>query len=108
MNVGLKRPVFEVAIRKSFRALPYAKKAVKAIMKKEEKAVPEKARVQFDFTLDALDKLDHIKDATNASTRAEVIRQALKLYIKVLEADQRGARVMFEEKDGRQAELMLL
>lgn len=87
--------------------MPYAKKAVKAIMKKEINAVPEKVRVQFDFTQDSLDKLDHIKDVTNESTRAAVIRQALKLYAKVLDAQQRGARVIFEEKDGRQLEWML-
>ncbi len=40
----------------------------------------EKERVQFDFTPDALDRLDQIKAATGATTRAETVRHALKVY----------------------------
>jgi len=39
-----------------------------------------KERIQFDFSIDALERLDHIKELTGASTRAEAIRQALRLY----------------------------
>ncbi len=83
---------------------------MKAVMKKEKdmKSNTDKARVQFDFSKESLDKLDEIKDAVNASTRAEVIRRALTLFTEVLEAESRGARVMFQEKDGTQARLMLL
>jgi hypothetical protein len=83
---------------------------MKTVMKKEKevKSISDKARVQFDFSKESLEKLDEIKGAINASTRAEVIRQALTLYTKILEADRRGAKVLFEEKDGKQAELMIL
>ncbi len=39
-----------------------------------------KQRVQFDFTPEALERLDRLEESTGASTRAEVIRNALKLY----------------------------
>ena len=45
-----------------------------------EPAVGGKTRVQFDFTPDALQRLDEIKEATGATTRAETIRNALRLY----------------------------
>lgn len=81
---------------------------MKAVMKKETSSGSEKARVQFDFSKESLDKLDEIKDTVNATTRAEVIRHALKLFTEVLEAEKRGAQVVFRESDGTQTRLMLL
>lgn len=43
-------------------------------------AEKQKERVQFDFFPEALQRLDSIKDKTEAATRAEVIRNALKVY----------------------------
>lgn len=40
----------------------------------------QKERVQFDFTPEALERLDTIKEQTGAATRAEVVRNALRLY----------------------------
>jgi hypothetical protein len=40
----------------------------------------QKERVQFDFFPEALQRLDQIKEKTEAATRAEVIRNALKVY----------------------------
>ncbi len=42
--------------------------------------VQAKTKVQFDFTPEALDKLDSLKGLVGAATRAEVIRNALRLY----------------------------
>ena len=39
-----------------------------------------KERLQFDFTPESLVRLDHMKEQAQASTRAEVVRNALKLY----------------------------
>ena len=43
---------------------------------------PEKAkqRIQFDFSPEALKRLDDLKEKTDAATKAEVVRNALKLY----------------------------
>ena len=39
-----------------------------------------KQRVQFDFSPEALQRLETLKELTDASTKAEVIRNALKIY----------------------------
>ena len=39
-----------------------------------------KERVQFDFTLEALQRIDEMKKKTGASTRAETVRNALRAY----------------------------
>lgn len=39
-----------------------------------------KERVQLDFSPDSLERLEKLKERVGASTRAEVIRQALRLY----------------------------
>ena len=43
-------------------------------------AEKQKERVQFDFSLEALQHLDNIKQKTGAATRAETVRNALRLY----------------------------
>lgn len=40
----------------------------------------EKERIQFDFTIEALRRLDQIKEKSGATSRAEAIRNALRLY----------------------------
>ena len=78
------------------------------ITNKEKIAEASKARVQFDFSKESLAKLDEITSTIHAATRAEVIRRALTLFTEVLNAEQRGARLMFEEKDGSKSRLILL
>lgn len=39
-----------------------------------------KQRIQFDFTPDSLKRLEELKRRTDAITKAEVVRNALKLY----------------------------
>lgn len=39
-----------------------------------------KERVQFDFSTDALKRLDEMKEKGSHSTRAETVRDALRLY----------------------------
>lgn len=40
----------------------------------------EKERVQLDFSHESLERLDALKERIGASTRAEAIRQALRLF----------------------------
>jgi hypothetical protein len=53
-------------------------------MLKEEKMetarTSPKQRVQFDFTPEALKRLEGLKERVDASTKAEVLRNALRLY----------------------------
>ena len=39
-----------------------------------------KERLQFDFSQEALERLDRMKEQTQVATRAEVVRNALRLY----------------------------
>jgi hypothetical protein len=39
-----------------------------------------KQRIQFDFTPESLKRLEYLKEKTDASTKAEVVRNALRLY----------------------------
>lgn len=48
--------------------------------KQIETRAQTKQRIQFDFTPEALKRLDDLKEKVEASTKAEVIRNALKLY----------------------------
>ena len=43
-------------------------------------AEKQKERVQFDFSYESLQRLDDVKEKTGATTRAEVVRNALRLY----------------------------
>jgi len=43
-------------------------------------AEKRKDRLQFDFTLEALERLDKLKEKSGAATRAETIRNALRAY----------------------------
>jgi hypothetical protein len=42
--------------------------------------VSNKQRVQFDFSPEALQRLEDLKEKVDATTKAEVIRNALKIY----------------------------
>jgi len=83
---------------------------VAAIMENDKDSQPvlDKARVQFDFSRESLAKLDEIVSIVSASTRAEVIRRALTLYTEVLEAEKRGAKILFRESDGTMVQIIPL
>jgi hypothetical protein len=83
-----------------------------AVMDKHKDSPPmqdkARVRVQFDFSKESLTKLDEIVLRVNASTRAEVIRRALTLLTEVLEAEGRGAKMLFREADGTTIQIMPL
>jgi hypothetical protein len=61
-----------------------------------------KTRLQFDFSNEALGQLDDLKGATGATTRAEVIRQALRLLQWTIEQTQDEKATVLVEKNGTQ------
>jgi hypothetical protein len=67
--------------------------------------MPEKTRVQFDFTPEALQTLDRLKGRLNVSTRADVIRYALRVLDWVLSTTESNAKILVE-KDARQQEIV--
>lgn len=59
-------------------------------------------RVQFDFSPEALKRLDDIKEKTGASTRAETVRKALRAYEWLVdELDDEGVIKLFN-KDNKE------
>jgi hypothetical protein len=57
----------------------------------------QKERVQFDFSPEALQRLDEIKEKTGAASRAETVRNALRLYEWfVSEADPEGTIKVYD------------
>jgi len=44
------------------------------------KKMSKKIRLQFDVTQEALEEIDALKELAGASTRAELLRDALRLY----------------------------
>jgi len=46
----------------------------------KEQTDKEYKRLQFDFSSEAVNKLDNMVRATEAASRAEVVRNALRLY----------------------------
>jgi metal-responsive CopG/Arc/MetJ family transcriptional regulator len=66
-----------------------------------------KTRLQFDFTNEALNELDDLKNATGASNRAELIRQSLRLMQWTVEEVKRKNGTLLVERDGKQREVLL-
>jgi hypothetical protein len=50
----------------------------------------ESKRIQFEFSPDALDRLNRMKEQTDASSYAELVRDALRVYEWVVQQDKAG------------------
>ena len=51
-------------------------------------------RLQFDFSPQVVEALDRLVKATNATSRAELLRKALALYDAVVDCRDTGAKVI--------------
>ncbi|MBU1179401.1 ribbon-helix-helix domain-containing protein [Patescibacteria group bacterium] len=60
-----------------------------------------KHRLQFDFTEEALNQLNELREAAGLPNRAEVIRHALRLLHWLLEEVQGNKAKLFIEKNGK-------
>lgn len=65
-----------------------------------EQARAPKTRVQFDLSPRAMDRLDALKAKTEASSYAEVLRNALGLYEGLIEESEQGRQFLVRDKDG--------
>jgi hypothetical protein len=64
----------------------------------------QKERVQFDFSEDMLKKLDYIMERTGAATRAEAVRNALRVYDWFIDTDPNdNIKVIGKNDEVRQA-----
>ena len=66
----------------------------------------EKFRVQFDFTIEAYNELQALKERLRASSRAEAVRIALGVLRWVLEQHSAGNKILVEKQDGNLQEVI--
>lgn len=64
-------------------------------------------RVQLDMPPKAFERLRSLKIETEASTYAEVVKNALKLYAAIIELDHGDNKLMVQRKDGSIAPLIV-
>ena len=61
--------------------------------------VAKRRRLQLDFSPEAYERLHRIREMSDASTNAEIVRNALRLYDWFLEQKQSGARLQVVRGD---------
>ncbi len=61
-------------------------------LRKEERK-PDARRIQFEFSTEAFERLGKLKEDSNASSYAEVVRDALRVYEWVLEEKNAGNEI---------------
>ena len=66
----------------------------------KEKAKVHKNRVQFDFAPRAMERLNALKLRTEASSYAEVVKNALQLYEALIDETESGKQFLTRDKDG--------
>lgn len=66
----------------------------------QSKATANKSRVQLDVSPRSMDRLNVLKDKTEASSYAEVVKNSLKLYDGLIEMTERGSEFLVRDKYG--------
>lgn len=67
------------------------------LTKKQSRDKEQRHRLQLDFSPEAYERLMRIREASDAATNAEVVRNALRLYDWFLEQKRKNARVQVVE-----------
>jgi len=65
-------------------------------------------RIQFDFSHEAIDRLDEMVRVTDATSRAEVVRRALSLYENMLFRQEKNTEVFLKNPDGTMVQIMVV
>jgi len=66
----------------------------------QEKSKAHKSRVQLDFSPRAMERLNALKAKTEASSYAEVVKNALRLYEALIEEEEAGHQFLVRDKNG--------
>lgn len=56
-------------------------------------------RIQFEFPPDAVERLDRIKQQTNSSSYAELVRNALRVYEWMVDSQKKGFEIGLVKDD---------
>lgn len=67
----------------------------------------QKSRVQLDFAPRSMERLNALKLKTEASSYAEVVKNALRLYEALIEEAESGKQFLTRDRDGVVAPLRL-
>ena len=67
---------------------------------KDQAKVLRKNRVQLDFPPRAMERLNTLKAKTEATSYAEVVKNALRLYEALIEEDESGKQFLTRDKNG--------
>ncbi len=82
-------------------ALTFLSGAEINVAKDQDKAKAlKKNRVQLDFAPRSLERLNMLKVKTEASSYAEVVKNALRLYEALIEESENGKQFLTRDKDG--------
>jgi len=65
-----------------------------------------KHRLQFDFSEEALEDLDNLREVTGLQTRAELIRHALRFLQWTLDETKKNDATLLLEKNGKLREVV--
>ena len=65
-------------------------------------------RLKFDFAPEAVESLDRLVSDLGAASRAEVIRRALRLMQRAVDAEREGGMLVIQESDGRERGVFLV
>lgn len=89
-------------MRRRFRGM--TAEAMRAAADAMEASGPEPARsttrVQLELPPQAMDRLQRLKDRTEAASYAEVIRNALRLFEALIDEHEKGAEFSLKRADG--------
>jgi hypothetical protein len=73
----------------------------------QERVKVQKSRVQLDFAPRSMERLNVLKLKTEASSYAEVVKNALQLYEALIEETESGKQFLTRDKDGVMAPFRL-
>jgi hypothetical protein len=77
-----------------------AMRAAADAMETGQEPVRATTRVQLELPPQAMDRLQRLKDRTEAASYAEVIRNALRLFEALLDEHEKGAEFSLKRADG--------
>jgi hypothetical protein len=80
--------------------LTFASGAAKSEEKGKTFQKVKKDRVQLDFAPRAMERLNALKAKTEASSYAEVVKNALRLYEALIEETESGKQFLVRDQDG--------
>ncbi len=69
--------------------------------------IEKNKRVQMDLSQNSFDRLNRVKDMSEAASYTEVMKDALRLYEYVLEQDQEGSKFLVKTANGEISEIKI-